>query len=53
LLQPKTVVVADAVPAIKKLMGPFGEVVPVASTNHLFLQDMVGNLRAVYKAVQE
>jgi hypothetical protein len=53
VLQPQRALVADVVPAIKKLLGPFGEVVPVASTNHLFLQDMAGNLRAVCKAIQK
>src|SRR5262249_17870456 len=43
----KSAVASDIVPEIKKLMGPFGEVVAVSKANQLFLQDTAGNLTRI------
>jgi len=43
----KSLVAEDLAPEVKKMMGPFGEVVPMARANQLVLQDTVGNLRRV------
>jgi RNA polymerase sigma factor (sigma-70 family) len=45
--------VGDVGPAIKKMLGPYGDVVAVASTDHLFLQDTVGNLKRICNVLQE
>ncbi|HEV3262770.1 MAG TPA: secretin N-terminal domain-containing protein, partial [Gemmataceae bacterium] len=46
--------VADELaPEIKKMMGPFGDVVAMESSNQLVLQDTVGNLRRVYNTIKD
>ncbi len=40
----KTLVAEDISPDLKKLLGPFGEVSSITSTNQLYLQDTAGNL---------
>jgi len=39
-------------PEIKKLMGPFGEVIVLKKLNQLVVQDTVGNLQRIIAAVQ-
>jgi type II secretory pathway component GspD/PulD (secretin) len=45
----------DIAPQVKKMMGPFGEAVPLTYTgvNQLILIDTVENLRAVRKMIEE
>jgi len=53
LVLPLTSLVAEEVaPEVKKLMGPFGEAVPLARANQLVLQDTVGNLKLIYKTLK-
>lgn len=49
----KAMVAEDFAPEVKKMMGPFGEVVPLATTNQLVLQDSVGYLRPIVDMVQD
>jgi type II secretory pathway component GspD/PulD (secretin) len=43
----------DIVPEVRKLMGPFGEVVLLAQANALVLQDTAGNLKRIHKTLQD
>jgi RNA polymerase sigma factor (sigma-70 family) len=43
----------DLAPEVKKIMGPFGEVVVLEKANRLVLQDTAGNLRHIYRVIQE
>jgi RNA polymerase sigma factor (sigma-70 family) len=43
----------DIVADVKKMLGPFGEVKFLETSNQLILQDAAGNLRRVYEVVQE
>jgi type II secretory pathway component GspD/PulD (secretin) len=52
LLPVKTVQAKDFAPEIKKLLGPFGEVIALAKANQLVVQDAAGNLRRVIETVQ-
>jgi type II secretory pathway component GspD/PulD (secretin) len=38
---------------VKKMLGPFGEVVVLKRANELLLQDTAGNLRQVYKVLDD
>ncbi|HZY84394.1 MAG TPA: sigma-70 family RNA polymerase sigma factor [Gemmataceae bacterium] len=49
----KNVPAGDLAPEVKKLLGPFGEVVALEKINRLVLQDTAGNLRRVVQTVQE
>jgi type II secretory pathway component GspD/PulD (secretin) len=49
----KTVNADDIGPEIKKMLGPFGDVVVMGSVNRLIIQDTVGNLRRVMKLLDE
>jgi RNA polymerase sigma factor (sigma-70 family) len=42
----------DIAPDVKKMMGPFGEVIPVGFSNSLLLQDTAGNLIRVRQVIQ-
>jgi len=43
----------DIVGEVKKMMGPFGEVVALSVANQLILQDAAGNLRQIIKTLQD
>jgi RNA polymerase sigma factor (sigma-70 family) len=43
----------ELAPDIKKLTGPFGEVIVLEKTNQLLLADSPVNLLSIYKAIQE
>jgi type II secretory pathway component GspD/PulD (secretin) len=45
----RSAVAGDIAPEVKKLLGPFGEVVVLTRSNQLVLQDTVGNLRRIGK----
>jgi type II secretory pathway component GspD/PulD (secretin) len=45
--------VEEIAPEVKKMLGPFGEVVVLKKGNLLTLQDTAGNLRRVYQVLQE
>ncbi len=54
IVLPLTSLVAeDVAPEIKKMMGPFGEVVPMTRANQLILQDTVANLKRIRKTVRD
>jgi hypothetical protein len=40
-------------PEVKKMLGPFGEVVALKKANRLVLQDTAGNLRRVYELIRD
>ncbi len=48
----KTLVAKELAPEVKKLLGPFGEVVVLDRSNQLMLSDTVGNLKRIYKLVK-
>jgi type II secretory pathway component GspD/PulD (secretin) len=52
-LRLKNAKVGDVGPEIKKLLGPFGEVVIMDSVNRLVVQDCAGNLRRVCELLKE
>jgi type II secretory pathway component GspD/PulD (secretin) len=56
IVLPLTMLVADEVaPQIKKIMGPFGEVVPMTHTgvNNLVMIDTVGNLKQIRQMITD
>lgn len=54
LVQPLEVFNADEfAPEVKKMMGPFGEVVIISRANALLLQDTVGNLNVILKFIDD
>lgn len=46
-------VAEDFAPEVKKLMGPFGEVVALSKANQLVMQDNAGNLRRILATVKK
>src|SRR5262249_12429360 len=40
-------------PEVKKMMGPFGEVVAMAKANQLVLQDTAGNIKRIIKTIRD
>jgi type II secretory pathway component GspD/PulD (secretin) len=44
--------VEDLAPEIKKMLGPFGEVIALKKSNQLLLQDTAGNIRRIYQTIQ-
>jgi len=40
-------------PEVKRMMGPFGEVIPLAVANQLQLQDTAGNLRRIIATINK
>jgi type II secretion system protein D len=52
ILQLNAVVAEDLAPAMKKLVGPFGEVVAIEAFNQLYLQDTVGSLERIIKTIK-
>ncbi len=53
ILKLKTLVAADLATEVKKQMGPFGNVVVLASMNQLLVQDTLGNLQRIIANIQE
>ena len=54
VLLPLTRVKAEDIgPDVKKMMGPFGEVVVLGKGNALLLQDTAGNLRLIAQTIKE
>jgi type II secretory pathway component GspD/PulD (secretin) len=49
----KSLVSEDLQPEVKKMMGPFGEVIAIAGPNQLVLLDTVANLKRTVKTIQE
>jgi hypothetical protein len=45
--------VEDVAPEIKKMLGPFGDLVILQKANQLLLQDTAGNLQRVYQAIKD
>jgi type II secretory pathway component GspD/PulD (secretin) len=43
----------DVAPEVKKMLGPFGEVIVLKKANELVLQDTAGTLRQVYKVLDD
>jgi RNA polymerase sigma factor (sigma-70 family) len=51
---PLTAVTArDITPDVKKMLGPFGEVVSLNTTNQLIVQDTAGNLQEVRRMIKD
>jgi len=48
-----SLVAEDVAPEVKKMMGPFGKVVPIAKANQLYLQDTVANLDRIVATVKD
>ena len=48
-----TAVAEDIAPELKKLMGKYGDVVPLGRANQLVLQDTAGNLKRLLRIVKE
>jgi type II secretory pathway component GspD/PulD (secretin) len=48
-----SLVAEDAAGEVKKMMGPFGEVVALSRANQLLLQDTAGNLKRIKKTIQD
>ena len=48
-----SLVAEDVAPEVKKMMGPFGDVVAMAKANQLVMQDTAGNLKRVYKTIKD
>ena len=50
----QSLVADDIAPQIKKMMGPFGEVVPMTHTgvNNLIMMDTVGNLKQIVEMIK-
>jgi type II secretion system protein D len=49
----QSLVAEDIATEIKKMMGPFGEVVAMSKANQLVLQDTAGNLTRILKTIRE
>lgn len=49
----KTLVAEDVAPEVKKMMGPFGEVVSLSGANQLLMTDTVGNLKRILKTIKQ
>jgi type II secretory pathway component GspD/PulD (secretin) len=49
----KTVTAVEVAPAVKKMLGPFGEVVVIETANRLVIQDTAGNLKRVCDLLKE
>lgn len=49
----KTLVAEDVAPEVKKMMGPFGEVVSISGANQLVMTDTVGNLKRIHKTIRQ
>src|SRR5262249_50322684 len=47
-----TLVAEDFAPEVRKMMGPFGEVVALTRSNQLVLQDTAGNIKRIVKDIQ-
>jgi RNA polymerase sigma factor (sigma-70 family) len=43
----------DLAPEVKKMLGPFGEVVTLEKANQFLLQDTAGNLRRVHQTIKD
>jgi type II secretory pathway component GspD/PulD (secretin) len=53
ILKLRTQVPADIAPEVKKMMGPFGEVVAMEKAQQLILTDTVSNLRRIVKTLTD
>jgi WD40 repeat protein len=49
----RNVKVEDVVAEVKKMLGPFGEVIPIGRANRLIIQDTVGNLKRILEILRE
>jgi type II secretory pathway component GspD/PulD (secretin) len=43
----------DAAAEVKKMMGPFGQVVPLERSNKLLVQDTAGNLKRIFRTLRD
>lgn len=48
-----TLIAEDLAPEVKKMMGPFGDVNPMARANQLVLSDTVANLKRIYRTIKD
>jgi hypothetical protein len=51
--QCQALVAEDSAPEVKRQLGPFGEVITLHKANQLILQDTVGNLKRITKALDD
>jgi hypothetical protein len=49
----KALAAGDIAPEIKKMLGPFGEVIVISQGNRLLLRDTAGNLRRIHQLIRE
>ena len=52
VLKLRDLVASDFAPEVKKMLGDFGEVIPLVQSNQLLLQDQVGSLRRIIEMVE-
>jgi type II secretory pathway component GspD/PulD (secretin) len=53
ILKLKSLSAEETAPEVKKQLGPFGKVVPLAKLNQLLVQDTAGNLARIITVMQE
>src|SRR5262245_55650940 len=53
VLQLNVLVAEDMVPEVRKMMGPFGDVVALTKSNQLMMKDTAGNLARIVKTIDE
>ena len=53
VLQLNALVAEDMVPEVRKMMGPFGDVVALQKSNQLMMKDSAGNLNRIVKTLDE
>jgi len=53
ILQLNVLVAEDMVPEVRKMMGPFGDVVALTKSNQLMLKDTAGNLSRIVKTIDD
>jgi hypothetical protein len=49
----RTLQAEEIAPEVKKMLGPFGEVIALKKANQLVLQDTAGSLRRIYQLVED
>jgi type II secretion system protein D len=53
VLQLNALVAEDMVPEVRKMMGPFGDVVALTKSNQLLMKDTAGNLMRIVKTIDD
>ncbi|VTS06166.1 secretin N-terminal domain-containing protein [Tuwongella immobilis] len=53
VVQLNTTPADELAPELKRMMGPFGDIVPLTRANQLIMQDTVGNLRRILANIKD